>query len=262
MKKIIFFIVIIIALTSCQKDEVENCILNKTSNFQIYFSEGGEKSSGINIGHGDTIDLYRNLPAIFWATNLDGSPAKINWDINQSLSDDPPHVFSAPKSFFRDQISYKPADAGYYQFFIAEHPNGPTVFSFTAYVATPQPGLIGDDFQNDFIFRMEKKYYPATGENKLFVYFKYSQDYNEEEVGATLGGWPPGGLINVDIIRYPFAKTRYSDDPYFYFILDIPEGTSSYQAGVHFWGPYGIDSNAYLSDWSNDKGEINFQINN
>ncbi len=265
MKKVIFFFsLIIIALASCQKEETEAINPeNSTPNFQIYFGDEGLKGGGISIAPNDTIPLYRNLPTVFWAHEND-KPIKISWEVQQTLSDDPPHVFSLYHQTFEDIMAYKPTDAGYYQFNIAEYTGGPTILTFWAYVATPQPGKIGDSFENDFIFRMEKKFYPATGQERLFIYYKYSENFNQQEVGAFLSGWPPGGSIAIELKKYPFAKTFYSDDPYFYFILDIPEGMSNYTAGITFWAYIGgvarVDPNNYFSSWYTDWGIIQFFV--
>lgn len=266
MKKVAYFLAfVIIALTSCQKNDTEAVQPENstTPNLQIYFGDQNLKNGGIGITPNDTIDLYRNLPTVFWA-HENNEPVKVSWEVQQTLSDDPPHVFSMYHQTFEDIMAYKPTDAGYYQFNIAEYLGGPTILTFWAYVATPQPGKIGDMFQNDYIFRMEKKFYP-DGQEKLFIYFKYSENFSQQEVGAFLSGWPPGGSISIELTKYPFAKTFYSDDPYFYFILDIPEGMSNYTANINYWayieGVARVAPNTFFSSWCNNVGGIQFMVN-
>lgn len=264
MKKVFFvFLLAIISLASCQKEKNEVVgPENGMPEIQVRFGDEQLKSGGILIGEGDTISLLNNYHIIFWATK-NGSPANIYWEVEQTLSIDPPLALSPHHNAFGDIMAYKPIAVGYYKFTIAEHPGGPAIQEFYAIVRTLNyPGQIGDGPDNDYIFRIDKVFYPATGENKLFVYFKFSQDHYQQ-VGATLIGWPPeGGIVDIELTKYDF---NWTNDSYYVCILDIPENISYLATGIEYWsyntnGDKVTDKNNYLSSWYTEFGTIQFLI--
>lgn len=255
MKKIIFFLAIaVLTLTSCQKEEYEITPETQvTNNFKIFVKDG-LKSGVININSGDTITVGRNMPTVFWSTKENGDPKEIIWMVDQTLSDNPGNSTSYQKNYYGDQIATKCDDPGYYMFYLEEYPGSPSSLTFYAYVSGQFPGKIGDDYGDGGIFRMEKKYYPASSETKLLIYFKFSDNYAEEDLQAKLFDWEQGGPTLMGLTKYPFSTENY-----YYFMLDISGDLFNDCISAEFLGPNGKDPNIWESAWAKiPEGVINF----
>lgn len=256
MKKLVMLSsIFIIFLTSCQK---EKSVTLEKAKFQIFYGAKNLKSSAdsvVNIVNNDTIVLTRDLHTLFWAEDELGAPIKLSWNITQIESDDPPYCFVQSKDLHENQIAYRPNDLGYYEFKISKHYLGETLLKFYAYVPGI-PGKVGDDFNNDFIFRMEKKSYylwsNPPAENKMFIYFRASELLDLSKAYALINGW--NEISKVNLKEYPFANSG----EYYYIVLDCPN--HEVWAEISFYRQQDVIlERSYASSWS-QHGWFKFNI--
>ncbi|MCF7820799.1 MAG: hypothetical protein K9M44_05045 [Candidatus Pacebacteria bacterium] len=241
---------------SCQKEELINPPDNQQEDIKIFYGNGGLKSTGLNVLNGDTILMNRDVNSLFWAEKQNGAPVELYWSVWQDKSDDPPYFFHPPSNLESDQIAYSPSDLGYYKFRVYDYQGGNLLLTFYAFVSGI-PGKVGDDAQNNYTFRMEKKSYyfwqNPPADQRLFFYFRSDEVLDLNESFALVQGWP--GVDTLELKSYPFLP----EGQYYYTVVDMPD--DEIQAQISFFkGPYFTHPKCYASSWSNN-GWISFSIN-
>jgi len=208
---------------------------------------------------GDTIFFPRDVPVLMWATNENGLAVKGNWDIRMMKSE-----FSfTPSSFnpigtnfidFGDQTARAFPEIGIYRVSFISTNNSQIVFYVKIY---GNPGKVGDDEANNFIFRMENKTVRNTTtyelHNLTFVYFKYAGELEPGQAYCYLKLFLKNGSERTEalqMMKWPFGQD------YYYFVIypdQKQELTGHFQAIfiVSKTGGFSgyLDSNNQRSSW-------------
>lgn len=163
----VFFVLFILSFvfTSCQEEVLEQALEKSEIVIKMSLPDGsqGDLKSAVAdqvIGHGDTIDILnlKNVNIVFSAEDESGKSLAGDWMIYLADSDnntDNQRLAERPStSFWASNIaSIKPSELGLYMIHFQA---GKTWLMFFLR-HTGLPGDIGDEYQNGYAFRMEKK---------------------------------------------------------------------------------------------------------
>ena len=268
---------ILIALASCEKNED---IITQKEQIKIFISapqlNDGLRSSSTTstecteIANGDTISISsRDINSIIWAENNYGEAIKGKWNaelLKTDYSEEIPNyplnqVFGYSGSDYMSQISFKFPEFGLYKISVGKFKDKYDRTGFypdiTFYIKVVGiPGLVGDDFQNKYIFRIEKKHLikALVSENIFVVYYKYAKNYKDYYCWLeNIDSFPTIKETKIKMKKWPYN----SGDNYQYVVIKGISGT--YQ--LNFMGANdqcngiscGIcDQNATNSSWWDD----------
>lgn len=275
MKKlsaIVIFMGILIALVSCKKSE--DFSPAQKEQVKIFFKSvsSSQLKSGsvdIQVKLGDTINSPINVNAIVYAEDANGKAIKVNWAIYSIKNDNPINLFTElqPDNWNVDQTSLMFPEYGIYKVSVAKEN---VQFDFFVKVFGI-PGKIGDESENNSIFRLEKKNLTVLGgsgakHRLLFIYYKFANtNWLNRKPQAYLSIYRNLQRTSTtrELLKWPFPKDK--SDNYYYFVLDLEKSTDLgdyYEAGFEIAesnGGFG-DDNVYRSSWSSGTGPIEFSI--
>ncbi len=288
MKKRIVIVMVILGafFASCQK---ENLPIIKKGKVRIFLSAQGsnnqfkseQKSSEVKSG--DTVEFPRNINILMYAEDENGQAIRGNWDISLEQSDNP-IGYSSPnqeENYSGDQISNDFKEYGIYKVSFGKFINyGSIDVLINFYVRiNGVPGKVGDGYNNNYIFRMEKKelYNFSNGQSSLkklfFIYFKYRKNILEKQAYMQLSLHHNG--IGRMLSSVKLKKWEFSKENYYYCIIDPQQIRKELGKGVTMDGSYYqalfiitdnngqgglVDPNNYVSSWSNYSDGIDFSF--
>ncbi len=220
MKKIIPFITVLAFLfSSCQEEE-----LSATDVADIKITMSAEKATGLksasttestSINYGDTVDIesMENINIIFSA-QIGGLPAKGDWMIYLEDADNDGEDFKVgnrPYSEAQASIcAIKPRKLGLYSVNFKHQESDNSFHFFIRHKGIP--GTIGDSFDNDFSFRMEKEIFNISdGKTKIgySLYLKYNgNDFNS---WGSYNGVDPKDENNFKVILTSARNDQFND---------------------------------------------------
>lgn len=269
---------LLFSLSSCEQEDV---IPNSTEKVKIFMSQsdGGLKSaatnnSGEEIQAGDTVFSMRDLNTLMWAVTEYGLPISGHWRIDFVKSDYDHLPDIRPVTpftyYYGDQIANKFLDFGLYRVSFKKPGNNlPDVDDFYFFVRIAgNPGKVGDESANNFIFRLESKsVYDKKLQkpvNLIFAYFKFEAEQNMDPAQAyvNLTDYQKDGSELSEMVhlkKWPFSRD-------YYYLIIRPSETSWKKYRLLFivsdtQGFSGFaDSNNYASSWTNGKNGIIFAI--
>lgn len=284
MKKVnYFFVLLIVALfvSSCEKNED---LITQKEQIKIFMSlpqleelNDGLKShpnkstKKIEISNGDTVSINsRGINSFLWSENKYGEEIKGAWhaklletDYSNDIPDYPLNqVFGYSGPDYVSQISFKFPEFGLYEINVGEFKDKYNRTGFysdiTFYIKVIGiPGLAGDAFQNNYIFRMEKKHLIKSliSEDMFIVYYKYNGNYKGYYCWLdNIDHYPMIKRMAIKMKKWPYSR---SGDDYHYAVIKGLSGTYS----LNFMGANdncnGIncglnDQNATKSSWWDD----------
>jgi len=280
--------------TSCKKDELlipsnkqevieENPVDNGTGENPVENSEvkifvksqsnlkSGAESSASEMKDGDTISFPRDINVLMYAEDQNGKAVIGNWKI-ELVKDDCPVGYSANDMnwYNGDQIAHKFLNQGIYKVsfgkFVDWGNNLQVITSFYVYVGGI-PGKVGDDYNNNSIFRMEKRELFGNDGKKhklFFVFFKYAKPLSPaDEAIATLIIRKDNNSSNCGISFFKkMDKWQFSNDNYYYCVIDAEQENregENYKMLFQISGGL-VDPNNYASSWTNGGDGIVFSL--
>jgi hypothetical protein len=221
------------------------------------------------VATGDTILFPRDVPSLMWAVTENGLPIKGEWKIAMiktefSFTPSSFNPVNNPATYFGDQIAHSFPEIGIYQISFQGTNGGEIIFYARVY---GNPGKVGDEANNNYIFRMESKTVSATSTGELqsliFVYFKFSaeQKMKPEQAYCHFFSSLKDGSEKMEIIH--LQKWPFSQDYYYFIIYPNENQTGQYRtifivSETQGFNGY-IDENNYHSSWWTDYG-IKFAI--
>jgi len=268
----------VMSLISCsKKDDVLNVPI-KQEQVRIFVSslssQNGLKSAStvsdtIGVANGDTIKEVRDVPVLMRAIDADGKPVNGRWEIYLVEND---YLNSALMSLnnyfgqFGDQIGPSLSENGVYKVVFKNFTSNDEIRHFFVFIGGI-PGKVGDDYANDFIFRMEIKSVVERSSNKtkelVFVYFKYAEKPQAEEAYCFIKSFNINkvflGYKNIELNLWSFNKD------YYYFIIDpAQDSPGDYRIASFVTSKDGIsgwlDNNNYFSSWASGWDGIKFAV--
>ena len=279
MKKLlsIVFIVagILIALVSCKKSEDFTSV--QKEQVRIFTSspdQSGLKSAsvGTQIFDGDTIDQPRDINCLTWAVTEFGEPISGEWRVDLVYSDflDMPQGNYATSTFVKlyagSQIANKFIECGLYKITFGKFVNYSVTETLLTYYARVGgiPGKVGDGYENNYIFRIEKKslfnYETLKQEDLIFLYYKFYLAPKPGNAWCFLTLRINGQNRST---QHSMKKWQFSNEGYYYLLLPVTSGVEYYQAvfvlsNDGLSGP--VDVNTNKSSWNKDGDGIYFSI--
>ena len=265
----------IVSLASCKKENEISAPAGKVRIFvsspssQIGLKSASTVSDTIGVANGDTIKEVRNVPTLMHAIDQDGYPVKGLWEIYLVENDYANSIFMSLNNYFGqdgDQIGYDFPECGLYKVVFRKFTSNNEVKHFFVFVGGI-PGKVGDDYRNNFIFRMEIKSIVERNSNKtkelVFVYFKYA---NKPKVGEAYCFVHSHDINDVflDFEKNELTRWAFNKD-YYYFIIDpTQDSPGKYRIaefvistdGISGW----VDKNNYFSAWASGWNGIRFAI--
>ncbi|MFA6416953.1 MAG: hypothetical protein WCW61_02045 [Patescibacteria group bacterium] len=240
----------LIVLTSCEQDNETFAVAEKVKIFVSSSSSAdGLKSAALNesrveIAKGDTAWFPRGVPSLMWAIKESGLPANGTWKI-EMIKTDIMILFQESSgynpigrytSYFGDQIIHQFPEVGLYRISFGQLTDANQMaeeFFFFVRVSD-YPGKVGDEVDNDYIFRMESKAATdtSTGEikNLIYVYFKFSAGINmdPEKAYCRLTDFRKDGTEISGMTH--LRKWQFARDYYYFVIHPDNESMRKYRA--------------------------------
>lgn len=284
MKKVNYFFVLLIVaipLSSCEKDED---IITQKEQIKIFMSlpqseelndelksSPSKSTKKTEIANGDTVLIHsRGINSFLWSENEYGEEIKGSWHaklLETDYSNDVPdyplnQVFGYSGPDYVSQISFKFPEFGLYKISVGEFEDKYNRTGFyseiTFYIKVVGiPGLTGDAFQNNYIFRMEKKHLfkSLVAEDIFVIYYKYNKSYKGYYCWLeNIEYYPVIKTMAIKMKKWPYSRPG---DDYQYVVV---KGLSGAYA-LNFMGAddqcdgvnCGInDQNATKSSWWDD----------
>lgn len=273
MKVIYFFVITFIAFSfaSCQEDVIEE----ESGQIKIVLSGSNLKSGSPDVqsvNHevysGDTILVHnlKDVHLIFSALSGMDMPIEGQWTIFLSDSDqenDSLIFLGIAGSSEGKSMAFKLEHPGLYSVHF-ESPQGMVSFAIKHYAL---PGNLGDNFQNNSVFRLERNRFQKEGENDVkpgyTLYIKNVYRYEETGdyknkyalVASTDDVFDNNGKINpINAQNFALKKCKYSPDYFTFSFLeeDINPVNNIYDV-TFYAGDYGsywyVLPMIYESDW-------------
>jgi hypothetical protein len=258
---------------SCNQEE----FVNPKTKIKIFISSS-PSSDGLKaallaetkeVSENDTVLFPRDTPSLMWAVTENGTPIKGEWKIAMiktefSFTPSNFNPVNNPATYFGDQIAHSFPEIGIYQISFQGTNGGEIIFYARVH---GNPGKVGDEADNNYIFRMENKtvYATSTGElqSLIFVYFKFSaeQKMKSEQAYCHFFSSLKDGTEKMETIH--LQKWPFSQDYYYFIIFPDKESTGQYRTIFIVSETQGfkgyIDENNYHSSWWTNYG-IKFAI--
>jgi hypothetical protein len=230
--------------------------------------------SGVEIAKGDTAWFPRGVPSLMWAIKESGLPASGSWKI-EMIKTDIMILFQESSgynpigrytSYFGDQIIHQFPEVGLYRISFGQLTDANQMaeeFFFFVRISD-YPGKVGDEVDNDYIFRMESKAVTdtSTGEikNLIYIYFKFSTGINmdPEKAYCRLTDFRKDGTEISGMMQ--LKKWQFARDYYYFviypdnesmrryrtiFMVSDTQGFDGYADQNNYrsslWGKYGIE---------------------
>jgi hypothetical protein len=292
-KQCYFFLLVIMALLFFSCEEKEN-VITQEEPVKIFvsvpqsedlkdesksYSAEPATTEKIEIANGDTVSIHaRDLNSFMWAENYFGEAIKGSWraelletDYSSAVPNYPlDRIFVHSGSNYVSQISFKFPEFGLYKISAGKFQDRYNRTGFytevTFYVKVVGiPGLVGDNFRNKYIFRMEKKHLIKSfvSENVFVIYYKYHGDFKGHYCWLeNINNYPTIKRTEVKMKKWPYSRPG---DDYQYavikglsgtYVLDFV-GTDDQCNGINCAFS---DQNAIESSWWNDNGGIIISI--
>lgn len=270
-------LIVALPVFSCEKNEE---VVQQEEAVKIFMSVPEQpddlKSGNKNeIFNDDTVLIHsRDVNSIMWAENKYGEAVKGAWraelietDYSEEFPDYPLNqVFGYSGENYSSQIAYSFPEFGLYQISIGKFDDRYNRTGYnseiTFYVKVVGiPGLVGDSFENNYIFRMEKKHFAKSlvPQNVFIIYYKYNEAYegyycwisNKDE-------YPRLKETQNKMKKWPYSRPG---EEYYYLILQGLSGTRT----LTFMGAKGScngincgfnDQNEAKSSWFHNNGIV------
>lgn len=270
---------VVLSATACEKEDIEDIIAKEQ--IKIFMSMSSEGSEEINnelksgttkeVFNGDTILIHsRSVNALIWAENKFGEEIKGAWrasllttDFSSELSEYPlNYIFGYSGADYVSQMSFKFPEFGVYEISIGKYEDR---YNHTGYQSKitfyikviGTPGFMGDDFRNNCIFRIEKKYLNKSlvGENVFVIYYKYNGKYKGYYCWLEdIEYYPAIKRRSIKMQKWPYSRPG---DDYQYLVIKGLKGSYT----LNFMGTDDqcdgincgiLDQNAIKSSWWDD----------